>query len=214
MTTVNGTPVLAKDPNASPPTPRRMTEEEFVAWCDEDTKAEWVNGEVIVMTPANTKHVRVSNFLLVLLWTYARRKRLGEVMAGDETIRFDALKQRRVPDLLFVTAARSAIVTPSHIEGPPDLILEVVSPDSSARDWRDKYLAYEAAGVQEYWIVDPMAQRVQAYTLGEDKRYTLIPERDGKIRSAVLAGFVLKPDWLWQDPLPEPLDILKDLGVL
>ena len=49
----------------------RMTEEEFVAWCDEDTKAEWVDGEVIVHSPANLQHVDLAGFFLILVRLFA-----------------------------------------------------------------------------------------------------------------------------------------------
>ncbi|RME45672.1 MAG: Uma2 family endonuclease, partial [Caldilineae bacterium] len=90
----------------------------------------------------------------------------------------------------------------------------IVSPESVARDWREKYLEYEAAGVREYWVVDPMAERVEAYALSDEQRYTLLPEKEGRIESRLLPGFFLQPAWLWQETLPNPLEILKTLGVL
>ena len=90
--------------------------------------------------------------------------------------------------------------------------MEIVSPDSIARDWRDKYHAYEAAGVPEYWVIDRPSQRLVAYRLG-DNGYELIPESDGVVRSAVLPGFFIRPKWLWQDPLPKVAEVLRELGV-
>jgi Uma2 family endonuclease len=46
---------------------RRMTEEEFVTWCGADVKAEWVDGEVVVMSPASLPHVRLTRLLLAVL---------------------------------------------------------------------------------------------------------------------------------------------------
>jgi len=191
-----------------------MTEEAFVAWCDEDVKAEWVNGEVIEMTPSNVKHVDIAGFLLILMRAFATHHNLGTVLGPECPIRLAAQRTRRVPDLLFVAQERADIIQPTHIEGPPDLVVEIVSPESVARDWREKYLEYEAAGIREYWVVDPMAERVEAYALDEAHRYAVLPEKEGRIESRILPGFFLQPAWLWQETLPNPLEVLKTLGVL
>jgi Uma2 family endonuclease len=196
------------------PTRLRMTEEEFVAWCDEDTRAEWVDGEVIMPSPANLRHVDLAGFLNLVLRAFVTSRSLGVVYGPELQVRFASLRRRRVPDLLFVSTERLGILKTTEVDGAPDLIVEIVSPDSPARDWREKYLEYEAAGVREYWVVDPMSQRFEGYTLDANGRYALLEEKDGIVRSAVLGEFFLKPAWLWQEPLPNPLDILRELGVL
>lgn len=198
------------------PTPV-MTEEAFVAWCDEDIKAEWIDGRVIIMAPASIRHVRLAGFLLQIMDAFAKHNQLGEVLGPECQIRLASLHRRRVPDLLFVSKERADIIRANHIEGAPDLVVEIVSPESVARDWREKYLEYEAAGVNEYWVIDPMAERVEAYHLyqiDQSTQYQQLPETEGVIQSEVLSGFYLKPAWLWSDPLPNPLDILQELGVL
>ncbi len=191
-----------------------MTEEEFVAWCDEDIKAEWVNGEVIVHSPTSIKHADLVGLLNFVMRGLAIQRDSGMVLGPEVQIRLKAQRIRRVPDLLFLTKERKNLVKTNHIEGSPDLVVEITSPDSLARDWREKYLEYETAGVREYWVIDPMSQRVEAYVLGEDKRFRQIEETEGTIRSSVLEGFYLRLAWLWQEPLPNPLVILRELGVI
>ena len=191
-----------------------MTEEAFVAWCDEDIKAEWVDGEVIIMSPSSIRHVDLAGFLVILMRTFVTHHNLGTVLGPECQIRLADQRRRRVPDLLFVAQARAEIIQPNHIEGPPDLVVEIASPESVARDWREKYMEYETAGVGEYWVIDPMAERVEAYRLNQNRKYELLPEKEGAIHSHILPGFYLKPAWLWQTPLPNPLDILREWAII
>ncbi|MGH7138007.1 MAG: Uma2 family endonuclease, partial [Pirellulales bacterium] len=173
----------------------RMTEDEFVAWCDEDTRAEWVDGEVVVMSPASTVHNRLTRFLLSLLEDFVAERGLGEAFGSDLSIRIHS--RRRLPDVLFVARDRRDRLREKHFEGAPNLIIEVVSDDSVDRDWRVKYLEYQSAGVDEYWVVDPLYKRVEVYALGDDRAYYSIPQVDGKLASRAVPGFYIRPAWLW-----------------
>lgn len=211
MTTVNR-PIDVEITDTKPHPGRRMTEEEFVAWCDEDTKAEWVDGEVIVMAPSSDGHARLNLWVARVIAELAEQRSLGEVRGPQTQIRIGPKRQRREPDVVFVAKDRRDIIRANHIEGAPDLIIEIVSPESVTRDWRDKYQAYEAAGVREYWVIDPNAQRMDAYQLGSEG-YTQIAEVDGLVRSEVLHGFFIRTSWLWQDPLPKLAEVMRELGV-
>src|SRR5439155_18645903 len=147
------------------PTERRMTEEEFVAWCDEDTNAEWVDGLVIVKEPVSGEHDQIAWWLRTLLQHYVEHRGLGLVSGPQFCVRLPRRPSRREPDVVFVAAARRDVFRPNHAEGPPDLLTEVVSPDSQSRDRREKYFEYEAAGIPEYWIADPLSRTLEAYTL-------------------------------------------------
>lgn len=202
--------------------PVRMTEEEFVAWCDEDTRAEWVDGEVIMASPASNEHMDLSLWLGAVIRSFVERRQLGTVRI-EVQVRLARPRRRRNPDIWFVSKEREHFLKPNHLEGPPDLIAEIVSPESEARDWREKYLEYEAAGVREYWVIDPASQHAELYVLtaeppaeGEgagEKRYRRVLEKDGVLASVVLPGFFVRIAWLWQ-PHPQIPDALHELGLL
>ena len=194
-----------------PPPAAVMTEAEFVAWCDEDIKAEWVDGRVILMPAASLVHVELTNFLNRLLGAFVEARGLGKVLGPEFQVRLMPHGRRRVPDVLFVARHRLGDLQALHLEGPPDLIIEVVSPDSIERDWREKYDEYQAAGVREYWIVDPLEQRVAAYALAGPRGYLPIAEVKGRIASGVLSGLPLKPQWLWRDVLPKIQVVLREI---
>ena len=98
--------------------------------------------------------------------------------------------------------------------------MEIVSPENEARDWREKYFEYEAAGVREYWVIDPMSQHLEVYALWEPegghsgpKRYRRIKENEGVLESTVLSGFRVRTASFWP-PRPHVLDVARELGIL
>jgi Uma2 family endonuclease len=191
---------------------RPMTEEEFVAWCDEDIKAEYVEGEVIVYTPVSRRHDDLTWFLGTPLKLFVEKNDLGSIHGPELQVRLRA-GLRRVPDLLFIGKEHRDILKDAHVEGAPDLIVEIVSPDSEERDWREKYWEYEEAGVKEYWVIDPYSKTMAMYRLGEEG-YRRVELKEGIYRSEVVPGFWLRPEWLWQEPLPNVLEIARDLDII
>ncbi len=200
--------------DAKPHPGRRLTEEEFLAWCDSDTRAEWVDGEVIIISPVNLEQAILFRFLLRLLSDYVDARDLGIVLGPEFQVRLGTQRRRRTPDLLFVARERLGIVRETEVDGAPDLVVEIVSPESRRRDREEKYREYEAAGVREYWIIEPDTRTADFHALGPDGRYRPLPVEAGAVRSTVLIGLELRPDWLWQRPLPLPSALLRAQGVL
>lgn len=191
-----------------------MSEAEFDAWCDEDIKAEYIDGEVIIMPPESTLHESGSASLGVLLGLFVKKNDLGWVaLRGAIKIRLRK-NLRRCPDTIFVDKARLKIVKDTLVEGSPDLVVEVVSQDSIVRDWHEKYRDYEAAGVREYWIVDQLQERLEVYRLGRDRRFHPIELKDGKLYSRVLPGFWVRPEWLWEGSSFDYYEMAKEIGII
>lgn len=192
------------------PPRRRLTETEFEEWCTGDTWAEWIDGEVILMSPVNYHHADLLAFLLGLIRGFVEEKSLGVVLTEPFQVRFGRLRRRRSPDIFFVSNRRRSLIKHTYFDGPPDLIIEIASPSSFSRDWRDKHEDYRKAGVREYWVFDPAGERVEAYRLQGDS-YTVIPLKDHCIRSHVLRGFFIRPEWLWSEPHPKVSTLLRSM---
>ncbi len=207
------TPDLDWDEFVVPP-PQPMTEEEFDNWHDELLRGEWVDGKVEFMAPANTEHCEIQNLLLFLLHGFVERHKLGRVWGPEMAVKLPKMRRRRVPDVVFLQEDRRHLVEKTYLNGAPDLVMEVVSPDSGARDWRKKYQEYERAGVREYWIIDPGSQVLEAYQLSSEGAYEQIPFQNDRIASAVVPGFFVKGTWLWELPKPDLFDLFRELKVL
>jgi Uma2 family endonuclease len=188
--------------------PKTMTADEFLDWVDEDTSAEWVDGEVILNSPASRVHERLRGFLQPLLRDYTELHDLGEILDSQFFIRLPG--SVRAPDILFVSKARLALFQPNVFPGAPDLVVEIVSPDSEERDRVDKLKEYEQHGVAEYWLLDPRIQESIFRQLGPDGRYRIVEPMDGVYESRVVAGLRLPLAWLWnQPPLIEAMTQLR-----
>jgi Uma2 family endonuclease len=187
-----------------------MTYEEFLAWADEDTWAEWVDGEVIILTPASNQHQDLAGFLTALLRLFVEAHGLGVVRPAPFQMKTGADLPGREPDILFIAHDHLDRLKNTYVDGPADLVVEIISPDSRARDRGEKFYEYEQGGIGEYWLIDPLRRQAEWYRLGEDGIFRPLPAGDdGIFRSTVLDGLWLQVEWLWQDPLPLLLTVLK-----
>ncbi|CEP68866.1 Nuclease, putative, TT1808 [Moorella glycerini] len=186
--------------DARPLPPGKMTFEQFLIWADEDTLAEWVEGEVVLMTPASLRHQRLAGFLMVILREFVTTYDLGEVLFAPFLVRLpEPLKRAREPDLIFVSKERLYLLKPTYLDGAPDLIIEITSPESLERDRGVKYKEYEQSGVKEYWLIHPDTCQGEFFQLQEGGYRQIYPDEDDVYHSRVLSGFKLRLNKLWEE---------------
>jgi Uma2 family endonuclease len=192
-----------------------MTYEQFLEWDFEDPHVEWVNGEVVMMAPVSGEHEKVRIFLLVLLNHFIEAHDLGHLLDEPFQMKTGRDLPGRAPDIQFISKRNAARLKKNHLDGPADLVVEIISPGSRGTDRGDKFYEYEKGGVKEYWLIDPERTRAEFYTLGRDKQFDLVAAgHDGVFRSVVLKGLWLRVEWLTQRPLPKVLKVLKELGLV
>jgi len=199
----------SRDPGAG-----HCTFEDFLANLDENVWAEWVDGEIIPMTPASSFHQDIVRFLLSILSIFVETHDLGWVTTAPFTMYLPVPPQGREPDLLFVKRERMDRIRDAYLDGPADMVVEVVSLDSRTRDRVEKMAEYERAGVREYWLIDPLRLQADFYRLMADGGFTRVPVQDGVFTSEALPGFRLRVDWLWRKPLPKILEAAAELGLV
>jgi Uma2 family endonuclease len=192
-------------------TASRITYEEFLRWDGENQHVEWVDGEVIEMSPVSKFHVFIVRFLVNLFQHFIEAKdRGGEICFDPFQMKTGPDLPGRAPDLLYVAPEHLHRLHRTWLEGPADLVVEVVSPDDPKRDRVLKFREYEQGGVREYWLIDPQSREALFYLLGEDGRYREQPVVEGIYHSAVLEGLWIRVEWHWQDPKPPLLSVLKE----
>jgi Uma2 family endonuclease len=196
--------------DAPPFVPRKLTYEEFLARCDERNAAEWVNGEINYMT-VSAKHDDVNGFLSAVIRAWVEEHNAGRILQEPFQMKTGPELPGRAPDICFLANDNLGRLRTNHIEGPADLVIEIVSPESIGRDRGDKFQEYEQGGVREYWVIDPIRRQADFYLRGEDGYYhAAATGGDGIYRSAVIEGLWLQVAWLWSDPLPSLVSVLKE----
>jgi len=143
---------------------RPFTWNDYRSWPDEE-RWEIIDGLVYAMSPApSTKHQSVAGNLFGRLYQGLAGKPCRPFIAPTD-VKLSNLDVVQ-PDILVVCDPDR--ITPTHIEGAPDLVIEVLSPATSAKDLRQKKALYERAGVREYLVVDPLEQYAIRFLLGDD----------------------------------------------
>ena len=177
----------------------KFTFEEFLE-LTMDQHAEWVEGEIVPMAAVTIEHAQITTFLMTLLNLYVGEHALGQVVFDPFVMRTGPELPGRAPDIMFISNASAPRIRRTHLEGPADLVVEVVSPGSRTRDRVHKLAEYEAGGVPEYWVIDPERQWAAFYLRTAEGRYETQEPADGVIRSDVLRGFWIRRDWIWERP--------------
>jgi len=146
-------------------TRKRWTYAEFARLPSEgSTRYEVIDDELFVTPAPGRRHQRISINLATALNTFVQDNHLGEVYHAPFDVLF-AEGDYMEPDLLFVRKARLDVLSDRGVEGPPDLIVEIISPSTAERDRGLKLERYRLFGVAEYWVVDPDACALEVWDL-------------------------------------------------
>jgi len=175
--------------------PRRgqWTEADYFALPDANRFIELSEGALITPPHPTHTHQLIVLGLATMMRAFVQQHDLGLVQIGPLPVRLWPGKVRE-PDILFVAREHSDRIS-EQAYGPPDLVVEVLSPATRRTDRLEKMVEYARAGVREYWIVDPDGQTVEVFTLREGAYELLGKWGPGEeARSEVLAGFRVTVD--------------------
>lgn len=171
----------------------RMTADEFFALPEDGAWYELIDG-VVVMSPSPTPvHQDVAMEIAFQLRSHLRSSPVGKVLMETDIHLGQGPTGKDVvyrPDIVFYSNERLAGLS-RRLVGPPDLVVEVISPSSRLLDWRTKRDDFERCGVREYWIIDPQTRTFTFLALDRGRFIEFLPEGD-TLTSRAIAGFRLE----------------------
>jgi len=179
--------ILRKDLNT------RMEEEKrrrkkFYKEVQEDQKAEFINGKVIVHSPARLVHIEVQERIFALLHNHVRLHNLGVI--GYDKLMVNLTRNDYEPDICYFSSERSKDFQPEDMFFPaPDFVIEIISKSTERRDRGVKFVDYAKHGVKEYWIVSARKQEIEQYQLSEGIFEIVNTWTEGEIQSVAVPGF-------------------------
>lgn len=185
--------------------------DDFEALADEDLRCEYLDGVLIVHSPASIAHEDRLVFLTTLLNTFVSARKLGRVFGSNAVMELG--QPKFCPDLSFLAADHLDRIQRKRVVGPMDLVIEMISESTRDYDLGAKRMAYQAGKVGEIWLLDAERRLARADFLEQDG-YATSSMSTGLIRSRVLPGFLLDVTWLWSDPLPNPVECLKTIDAM
>lgn len=172
---------------------KKLTWDDIKDWPESHSRTEIVDGELIVSPVPSLRHHDICAELGAIIRPFVKQHGLGRFFTHPVHVIFDEHVHYE-PDLCFVAKDRLDLLQEAFIDGPPDLIVEVISESNRTHDTVVKFRDYERYGVREYWIVDPREEHIRVYFLDGGKYASLgVFGRGDKVQSRVLAGLDLDP---------------------
>jgi Uma2 family endonuclease len=186
-----------------------LSEEEFYRLTDEDSDWEYLDGRIVMHSPASDQHEDIFRFLLTLLSAYLDERKGAVVRGSRYPMRLDASWSPE-PDILVVREHHRHLMTPRRLEGPADMVVEIASESDPRLDYREKLPRYRQAGIEEIWIVNPFEREILVEVKTSISYATRVLS-SGRLESQVLPGFWIEASWLWQKDLPSTLTCLREI---
>ena len=133
---------------------------------DDGNRYEVIDGDLYLTPPPVVIHQRGGGRLYGYIWRYLDEHPIGEVFMAPIGVTLDASNGLQ-PDIVYVSNERRGIIKERGIEGAPDLVVEVLSRSTEARDRGVKLRRYAAAGVTHYWLLAPRTASLETYALAD-----------------------------------------------
>jgi Uma2 family endonuclease len=188
---------------------RPLTFDQFVEMFGKEDLVELIDGVVVEREMVQLDHEKLEFWLKVVLHFYVKERGLGIVLGSRTAVQISQFRGR-LPDLLFIRKDRMEIVQQKGVYGPPDLIIEIISPGDRASTVVSLESDYRTLGVAEIVFIDQRRRRVRILRKRGDD-YTEETVTSGRVNFESLEGLQLDTEWLFVEPRPDERAVVDEL---
>ena len=186
-----------------------VSEEEFWGLANEDSDYELIDGVLIIHSPASEEHEDIFAHLTSILRFYLQEYKLGKLYGSRFVMRLSP-KWNPEPDIMIITPPNYNRIGKTRLEGPADIVIEILSKATKETDMTKKLPKYLEAGVQEVWIIDPEEKEIKIITSQEELTWKGTQSEEF-LTSKVLKDLKLQVKWIWDREKYPSNEILKQL---
>jgi Uma2 family endonuclease len=167
-----------------------------------------LEGDVVEMAPLTDTNYNLQDYLADMFKAYFILRPIGVIREDPFTMRLPNISSRQ-PDIQVILGENQKNLKKTMMEGAANIAIEIVSDGTAAIDRGVKFEEYRKGGVQEYWIIDPEAKDALFYRLNDEGKYIAQKLENENYRTSQLPDLVLHVPSLWEEKLPNMLQVLE-----
>jgi Uma2 family endonuclease len=179
---------------------QNVSEEDYFA--NYEGHYEWVNGDVIEMSPVTDRNMLIQRFIMRMFDEYFYIRPIGDYRFDPFTMKLPNISNRQ-PDIQIILGDNLKNLKATHLYGAANIAIEIVSDATAAIDRGVKFKEFQKGGVLEYWIIDLEAREALFYRLNEEGKYIAQKLEKDSYQTSQMPDFVLHIPTLWESTLPD-----------
>ncbi|HKZ42857.1 MAG TPA: Uma2 family endonuclease [Candidatus Hodarchaeales archaeon] len=185
-----------------------VTEEEFWKIADEDSNYELIDGALVIHSPASEEHEDIFRHLTAIIGFYLQETGFGRLYGSRLVMRLSPTWNPE-PDIIIIKPEKYKNVSATRLEGPADMVVEILSKATKETDLTKKLPKYLQSGVTEVWIIDPFVNRLTVYTKEQVTEYDV--PASTKITSTAFPSLPIKAEWILDRKKHPSNEIIKEM---
>lgn len=178
---------------------RPFTYHDYYSLPEHGPRYQLVEGELHLNPTPNRFHQTISRNMMGSVFGYLRKNKIGIFYTAPFDVQLTDLNVYQ-PDIVYIKNEHRSLLTQQGLRGAPDFVVEILSPATAELDLGVKREIYARTGVEELWIVEPDARRIQVYRLQENRETPSVTHgENAAIESPLFPGLIFRTEEIFAE---------------